>query len=150
MMTQQETRDRIVGRMRAAIHCLKDGQYIDGAIIDGLYEVGVEIADEISGLRAELVEFKKSELARIMSDISEEHWAAGWLISNEFALWRMVSQPRARRDYGMGKVTKPEIRTMKALSDAIGGWVTGDGFVPMAEWLEMFRVYEASHASARQ
>lgn len=53
-MTQQETRDRIVGRMRGVIRCIKDGQYIEGAIIDGLYEVGVEIADEIIKLRDEL------------------------------------------------------------------------------------------------
>ncbi len=84
-----------------------------------------------------------SQLASYMQDISEECWHAGWLNGLEFALWHAVQTGPIF--YGQGQVTTVQIRELRRLSEACGGWVrwsdeeTDIVFVPMSEWE---RVYE--------
>ena len=47
----QTTQDRIVARMKSVIRCIELGVHSESAIIDGLFEVGVEIAAEIDDLQ---------------------------------------------------------------------------------------------------
>lgn len=110
----------------------------------------------IAELEAELLERRKSELACLMSDISEDHWAAGWMHYNEYALWAMVIDP-AKRRYAFRDVPDNQVARLKELSEQIGGWIAyrvdpfspgadiqnGEEFIPMAEWLEMFAKHEA-------
>lgn len=113
-------------------------------------------AAKIAGLEAELLDRRKGELAYLMSEISEDHWAAGWMHYNEYALWAMVIDPTKRR-YGMRDVPENQVARLKVLSEQIGGWIAyrvdpfspgadiqkGEEFIPMAEWLEIFAKHEA-------
>lgn len=82
------------------------------------------------------------EVADLMSDISEEHYSAGWLIGLEFSLWRIViGGPDVDRDFGMFAVEPEVVDRLRAPSDACGGWIAwsedpvdGAVFVPLAEW----------------
>lgn len=81
-------------------------------------------------------------LQKVMSEISEEHWCAGWMSSLEYILWDAVAGKR--KDI----CSAEEIEQLKYLSEKCGGWVIwdkqakGERFVPMEEWL---RLYEARH-----
>ena len=113
-------------------------------------------AAKIAELEAELLDRRTVELGQLMSDISEDHWAAGWMHYNEYALWAMVIDPTKRR-YAMRDVPENQIARLKKLSEQIGGWIAyrvdpfspgadiekGEEFIPMAEWLEMFAKHEA-------
>lgn len=77
-------------------------------------------------------------LARLMSDISERCYSAGWMHGTEEVLWCAVQEGPLR--WGHGDVTAQDIAMLKALSTAAGGWVVWDvttrgTSVPMAEWL---------------
>jgi hypothetical protein len=60
-------------------------------------------------------------LYRRMSDISEDGWAAGWLLGNEFALWDAVHG--GRRSYGQHVLSDEEIEELRVLSEAAQGWI---------------------------
>lgn len=80
-------------------------------------------------------------LAARMSDISEDHYAAGWMHGLEYSLWKMVQGDS--RNYGMGEVTEQEVAELRRLSDKCGGWIRWDDrlgavFMPRAEWLVLF------------
>lgn len=87
-------------------------------------------------------------LARLMSDISEEHWAAGWMSGLEFALWDMV-QGGSRR-YGMDDVSDSEVAQLELLSELADGWVIhGDGgeqYVPLEIWVAKAQAQYAKRA----
>lgn len=121
------TRRRVIGRMRAVIHCLKDGQYIEGGIIDGLYEVGCEIADEIDALKAKAVECAKDALLDTISDISEAYWAASWQEGIVAAIKKAVTDPEAdRRVWGIVQLSEAEVTVLRRLSEDAGGWPDED------------------------
>jgi len=79
-------------------------------------------------------------LARLMSDVSEERWCAGWLGGLEYILWDAVLGRQK------SACSSEEIEQLKYLSEKCGGWIIwdeqskGEKFVPMQEWL---RLYEA-------
>lgn len=107
----------------------------------------------MSGLRASNEDSAAAQLACEMSELSEEYWCAGWLSGCEFELWRMV-QDFTVRNWGMGAVADDQIDSLRALSEKCGGWVawfgegkdSGERFVPMAGWLEMYAKHEAELA----
>lgn len=77
-------------------------------------------------------------LYRKMSDISEEHWCAGWTIGNEFSLWDIL-QARGG-EYGALAVEAGDIETLRVFSEKAGGWIVWDDeegprFMLMADWL---------------
>jgi len=85
-------------------------------------------------------------LRKLMSEISEEYWCAGWLGGLEYMLWDTVTGKR--KDI----CSLEEIEQLKYLSEKCGGWIiwydqaTDERFVPIEEWL---RLYEANrHKSA--
>lgn len=78
-------------------------------------------------------------LQRLMSDISEDSWCASWAFDLEYVLWDAVTGKRK-------KICTPEtIAQLKYLSDKCGGWIIWDKkkadkkFVPMAQWLRIYR-----------
>ena len=83
-------------------------------------------------------------LRKLMSEISEEYWCAGWLGGLEHVLWDVVTGKRT------DICTPEEIEQLKYLSEKCGGWIVWDKegicerFVSMEEWL---RLYEARHHS---
>ena len=90
-------------------------------------------------------------LARLMSEISEDCYAAGWMGGLEFALWAIV-QGEAQPEYGEYVVLPEQVERLRYLSSRIGGWVAwsdearGEIFVPMAQWERMY----APHGEARR
>lgn len=100
--------------------------------------------DRISALRAELREelFNRrlDALADLMGRISEEGWAATWMMGIEFDLWAKASgDPDASRYYWRSHgISQRDIDTMKQLSDQLGGWFDGCDFVPLVDWVERY------------
>ena len=101
--------------------------------------------------------WKHRALYQLMSDISEEHWCAGWMSDNEYALWQQVADPKADRHYGIQDGEDSNLSDLRSISAEIHGWIRwvdrdeaeakqlecGPCFVPMAEWL---RIYDARQA----
>ena len=82
-------------------------------------------------------------LSELMSEISEEWFCAGWIIDLEYTLWTVVTNPTARRQFGMEELSAHQIAQLKSLSESIGGWImwddpVGEVFVPMREWLTIY------------
>ena len=99
------------------------------------------------------MDWKQKALYTKMSDISEDHYCAGWMNGNEFTLWRMVSDPTQDRYYGMAPVEESDIEDLRQISAETGGWIYwhddevepglsseewGPRFIPMPQWLEMY------------
>jgi hypothetical protein len=61
-----------------------------------------------------------AQLYSLMSDISEEHWCAGWMSGNEESLWAAMND--GSRDYGMGEIADVDIAALKRLHEQCGGW----------------------------
>ena len=83
-------------------------------------------------------EIHKVLLLRTMQELSEEHYAAGWIIGLEHYLWHMVQ-------------TKPgteEGQILQFLAEAAGGWWMWDDaqeapvFVPLPIWLGAYNENE--------
>lgn len=83
--------------------------------------------------------WKQDALYRLMSEISEHCYCAGWLSGNEYTLWEMVADPAASRHYGMDDVEERDIQAMREISAEIGGWIRwvddhDDPTLPSSEW----------------
>jgi len=81
------------------------------------------------------------KLAKLMSDLSEEAYCAGWMMGLEYALWERVTEGPG--EYGFLTIAQEILDVLKSLSDECGGWVRwddkkGECFVPMDEWLALY------------
>jgi len=71
----------------------------------------------------------------LMTGISEEHWAAGWMQGLEHRLWEMVEG--GERGYGMGEVTERQVQLLRLLSeegDCWWRWDDGPRQVSLDAW----------------
>lgn len=85
--------------------------------------------------------WKQKALYRLMSEISEDHWAAGWMSDNEFMLWEMMTDSEASREYGMYSVAESRLDELREISSELTGWIVFDHdpkFIPLSEWLPRF------------
>jgi hypothetical protein len=76
-------------------------------------------------------------LALRMSELSEEHYCAGWLHGLEYSLWAMLQG--GNRLFGLGEVSVKALAELLALHLKCGGWWfweenCGEVFVTTAEW----------------
>jgi hypothetical protein len=74
-------------------------------------------------------------LFALMSGISEEFYAASWLVALEHSLWKMVEG--GPRGFGRGEVTERQVRLLKLLSEECDGWWVFDDdltFLTLEEW----------------
>lgn len=73
-------------------------------------------------------------LERLMSDISEEHYCAGWNSGLDVALWNIV-QGGPRR-YGMDEVSPENVAELRRLHEKSGGWWAEepDGVLFTTDW----------------
>jgi hypothetical protein len=81
-------------------------------------------------------------LFRRMSDISEDCYAAQWLIGNEYSLWQMLQG--ASSSYGTCDVSAEELEELRLLSEMANGWIWTGGagnyipqLVSLKEWAEL-------------
>jgi hypothetical protein len=79
-------------------------------------------------------EILREHMTRTMSDISEEHYAAGWMIGLETVLWNAIQRLPEPTDYGMGTIDVKRLQHLKEVSDLLGEWTDGKRFIPLAEW----------------
>lgn len=65
-------------------------------------------------------------LGEAMSDLSEEHWSAGWMSGTERTLPVLVRDilSRGPREYGMYELSVDEARKLQTLRDEAGAWAT--------------------------
>lgn len=91
-------------------------------------------------------------IPRIISDISEDFYCAGWLIDAEFEVWRLMQEGGT---WGMGAASAiPEdLGALRSIAESTGYWVRWDGNadpstvpVPLDTWREMY----ATWAEARR
>lgn len=47
-----------------------------------------EVYDAAAALQESVPRMARASLLRLMSDLSEEHWSAGWLVDTEYSLWQ--------------------------------------------------------------
>jgi len=61
-------------------------------------------------------------LARLMSDLSEDYFCAGWLIGCEYALWADLTGSKVHGEaaWGISVEEKEELRVAHELA---GGWI---------------------------
>lgn len=76
-------------------------------------------------------------LLDLMSQISEEAWAAAWMSGIEYDLWDALD--RGPRPYGRIMLHDGLLVRLRDLSRACGGWIRfdddrGEVFVPLPEW----------------
>jgi hypothetical protein len=86
-------------------------------------------------------ELVREALLRIMEDLSEDCWCAGWLKDLEYSLWTAVIT--GNLDFGWG-MQERELARLKHLHEMAGGWwIWSDGeehrrFVTTEEWLGIY------------
>lgn len=81
-------------------------------------------------------------LAERMSDISEDHYCAGWLNDLEFTLWSMLQG--GDRSFGFSDVSECDLNELKELYDRAGGWWAWEKdkrcktFMVTEEWVKYY------------
>lgn len=103
-------------------------------------QIGLQIEDR-KRLAHELRDMATQELPRLMSEISEECWAAGWMSGTERRLWQAISDEHDDGQWGMGHITEEQRDRLARLSESVEGWYDGERIVPMAEWLKRVREF---------
>lgn len=82
-----------------------------------------------------------------MRQLSEENWAANWLIGLEFTLWDWVLRWRSNSEPAseFERANVPDSEALSWLSEQAGGWwhwneaAKEPKFVPLGEWVEIYR-----------
>lgn len=96
----------------------------------------------------------RDTLFRMMADISEDCWCAGWLSDLEFTLWEALTTGGIESGWCM--VEERDLTRMKYLQKIAGGWwiwPLGEDrqrFVATEEWLAIFAKGKESTAGSRQ
>ncbi len=93
-------------------------------------------------------------LVAMMSDLSEDHYCAGWLHDNEHYLWQCVQQPDLA--YGHAPLDAETIADLRAAVAMVGGWVRCQGapthdaaFASLAEWEPLHVAWVAAQERER-
>jgi hypothetical protein len=80
-------------------------------------------------------------LARLMSDLSEDYWCAGWLTGCEYALWADLTGTDVLGEKGWG-LEESDREELAVAQELAGGWVRWSGeqgheiFLTTQEWLD--------------
>lgn len=95
----------------------------------------------------------RERLYALMSDLSEEHWHAGWLNGTEYTLWKAIQQYPEPLHWGQRAIPLDTVADLYHLALAVGGWwVWGeDGayFVSLGEWERLYAEGAAAGAAVR-
>ena len=96
----------------------------------------------VSGLHAlPGLTLAQTELAELMSDISEDQYCAFWLSGLEYQLWARLHHDAAEKKIAFGKTHARDIRRLRQLSAVTRGWIVwsdhGEPYrkhIPLGEW----------------
>jgi hypothetical protein len=95
-----------------------------------------------------LKEVGKEWLLYELEEISEDHYCAGWMMNLEYDIWHRIQQLPNEHRYGMGTIPEKRLLKMKEVAEQLDGWwIYRDDrvFVPMAEWLPMYKAHAEKH-----
>lgn len=111
---------------------------------------GVGVREDLAGMgRTKMSDRTKEYAAKLleelMSEISEDHYCAGWMGDLEYDLWRMMASND--HHYGLCRVSDESIKLLRQYAEDAGGWQTCVGFMPMDQWLSHFADFETWHQS---
>ena len=128
--------------------------FVDSAKIDDAVNGG-ELSPSISGRRAlPGLTLAQSELAELMSDISEDQYCAGWLTDLEYDLWALLQSSNAQRVGAFGGTHPRDIRRLRELSAATNGWIVWADqadpdlqHIPLEKWEARYAAYLLRHDS---
>jgi hypothetical protein len=86
-------------------------------------------------------ELVRETLLRMMEDISEDCWCAGWLNDLEFTLWKAVLTGKTNLGFGMPESDLIRLKHLHEMAD--GWWIWADDeenrrFVSTEEWLKIY------------
>lgn len=76
---------------------------------------------EASALRTAAQTIAQQALLRLMLELSESHWRAGWMDGMEYQLWTICAQ-EVEQQWGMGSITPDIIRELHQLRYLANGW----------------------------
>lgn len=112
------------------------------------FELGAYVIVRLIGFKSGRVEALSKVHARkllklVMKHVSEERYAAGWLIDLEFVLWQELQKPTRNGLFTF------ERESLRFLSLAAGGWWTSERFLPMNRWLARYRRHQAKTFGGR-
>lgn len=80
-------------------------------------------------------------LYRVMTDISEDYWCAGWLADCEYALWANVTGEDVA-GVKAWRISESEVEELRLAHEVANGWIVwsderrGPIFLANEEWLE--------------
>lgn len=115
----------------------------------------IETTEKVQGTAEEsrLRTYARRLLIERMGDISENHYAAGWMSGLEQSLWRGIQSTEPYR-YGQGVITAEDIADLRQLALDAGGWPdprdgdnwneAGDEWVPLSDMPRVMAEYYAS------
>jgi hypothetical protein len=95
------------------------------------------------------------KLATLMSDVSEDVTAAGWLTGTEWTLWDALTEWRETGYAYWGAASIREyMPRLDELQRAAAGWIWwtdahGPTYVPESRWLRIFAAHERQPILAR-
>lgn len=97
-------------------------------------DVTSDMSDNSTQVSSFIREILREWMLSTMSDISEDHYAAGWMGGLEVSLWSAVQRLPEPTKYGMGTIDVKRLEKLKAVSEYLGEWTDGDDFIPLTEW----------------
>lgn len=82
-------------------------------------------------------------LAQLMSDLSEECWAAGWLSRTEYDIWALIHGERESWGMATAATLQEELAAIVAVAQACGSWIVwdkpvGTRAIPLERWVERY------------
>jgi hypothetical protein len=90
----------------------------------------------------------RKRLLALMSEISEEHYCAGWLDGLEHRLWQAVLQYPEPYEFGFGPVANEQVEELRALAEELQEWgiwadeAKQEKLISLAEWQQIFHACE--------
>lgn len=81
-----------------------------------VYDAATVLQESVSGMA-------RAALLRLMSDLSEEHWSAGWLVDTEFSLWQ-ACQVGGSYVWSFDPLGDDVVTRLCELRALAGGWWT--------------------------
>lgn len=83
----------------------------------------------------------QSELANLMSDISEDQYCAFWLSGLEYQLWALLHHDESEKKFAFSKTHPRDVRRLRQLSAVTRGWIVWSDHdepyrkhIPLGEW----------------
>lgn len=116
------------------------------------YDLEAKIDQLAKRIRKVEIPLQWGYLRDLMSNLSEEHYCAGWLSGLEYSIWYLLFDAPDNAKFGMSTPDPVDLHKIAVAAHNLGGWVIWDEhsdqerFIPLSEWIPK---YEARIASGK-